>query len=170
MSEDWKRDFKDPFLNPDAPRSHLLDDVDPAWGLPRSHHDHPLNVEYRKLVEANKPKEEAMPPAPKLLKRAEYLVNALKDRGVPADIVEDARIENVIINVWAPEAAITDDDPNLNRYPQTSVVLADGGKFHDYSWGHNWEHSVPIDTDPAEVAAAVFGTLPENVREAAQRD
>lgn len=41
----------DPFLNPDAPPSRLLDDVDPAWGLPLGHHDHPLNVEYRTMCD-----------------------------------------------------------------------------------------------------------------------
>lgn len=43
---------RDPFLT-DAPPSRLLDDVDPAWGLPLGHDDHPNTVEYRRLVEAN---------------------------------------------------------------------------------------------------------------------
>lgn len=53
----------DPFFDHDAPPSRLLDDVDPAWGLPRGHHDHPLNVEYRRLVEINRPKEATDEPA-----------------------------------------------------------------------------------------------------------
>jgi hypothetical protein len=50
--EEWSNLIPpDPFLDHDAPPSRLLDDVDPAWGLARSHDDHPLNVEYREMCE-----------------------------------------------------------------------------------------------------------------------
>jgi hypothetical protein len=49
LSYDPKRD---PFLVGDE-LPNPLDTVDPAWGLPRGHHDHPLNVEYRALCAAN---------------------------------------------------------------------------------------------------------------------
>lgn len=46
------------------------------------------------------------------------------------------------INVWGEEG----------RYPLTSVTISDSGKFH-------YEHTLPIDTPPSEVAAAVSQSI-----------
>ena len=67
------------------------------------------------------------------------------------------------INVWAPAETITDADPNLNRYPQTSIVLSDSGRFDDIAWGHRYQHLLALDTEPSAVAAAVLETLPPEI-------
>lgn len=37
------------------------------------------------------------------------------------------------LNIWGEEG----------RYPLASVTVSDAGNFHDYAWGHNYEHTLP---------------------------
>lgn len=78
---------------------------------------------------------------------AEELVRQLTAAGQPADRFTTGP-GTAGVNVWG-EA----------RGPLVSIAINDSGKFHDYAWGHSYEHSLPIDTDPADVAAAVIRTL-----------
>lgn len=55
MTDLTYRPEADPFLVPGADQSNPLDDVDPRWGLGRSHHDHPLNREARLIRHLNDP-------------------------------------------------------------------------------------------------------------------
>lgn len=98
-------------------------------------------------------------------RRASELIAALKALGIPAD-TWCTETDNEGVNVWAPSAAVTDDHPNLNRYPQASVVISDNERYRDYSWGPAFEHVLPIETPVAVVAAAIFETLPVEVRQA----
>jgi hypothetical protein len=97
---------------------------------------------------------------------ARQLVRYLDRNGVPADVAEPDPgapwAERV--NVWAPAAAVTDDNPTINRYPQASVVICENAMYSDYSWGGNYEHQLPLDTPIADVGAAVIRTLPQEVR------
>ncbi len=93
---------------------------------------------------------------------AAQLIAQLEARGLPADRYT-AGPGSARVNVWAPPAAITAEDPHLDRYPQVSVLVSDAGKFHDVSWGANWEHALPLNTPAADIAAAVFKTLPAAV-------
>ncbi len=53
------------------------------------------------------------------------------------------------INLWGKEG----------RYPLASVNISDSGRFHDYAWGSRYEHTLPVETNPKVVAAAVVATL-----------
>ncbi len=100
---------------------------------------------------------------------AEQLITELNRLGVPADrYITGPGSEGV--NVWAPDRAVVNADPNINRYPQASVLFSGSGQFHEISWGPRWEHTVPLSTPLVELAAAVFDTLPVAVREAAGAD
>lgn len=72
----------------------------------------------------------------------------LDDHGVHADRFTTGP-ETAGINIWGPEG----------RYPLTSVTISDSEKFHDYAWGPRYEHTLPVETDPKVVAAAVVATL-----------
>jgi hypothetical protein len=96
----------------------------------------------------------------------DQLVAALREIGLPADRYAIGP-GSAGINVWAPTEAITAASPNLNRYPQTSIVLSDSGRFHDIAWGHRYQHLLSLDTKPSAVAAAVLKTLSPEIAAAA---
>ena len=41
-----------------------------------------------------------------------------------------------------------------------TVTISDSGRFHDYAWGPNYQHTLPVATPTAEVLAAIIATLP----------
>lgn len=84
---------------------------------------------------------------------ANELIRLLTAGGLPADRFNTGP-GTAGINVWGQEG----------RYPLTSVTISDSGKFHDYAWGRNYEHTLPIDTAPTAVAEAVLRTLSEDCR------
>lgn len=81
-------------------------------------------------------------------KAAAELIARLGDRGLRADRFTTGP-ETAGINVWGEGG----------RYPLASVTISDSGKFHDYAWGPRYEHTLPVETDPKVVAAAVADTL-----------
>ena len=88
---------------------------------------------------------------------ADELISQLLDADRPADRFPSWKPHTAGVNVWGEEG----------RYPLTSVVISDAGEFHDYAWGPNSEHTLPIGTPPADVAAAVLKTLDQPSTEGA---
>lgn len=81
-------------------------------------------------------------------KAAAELIARLGDHGLRADRFTTGP-ETAGINGWGEEG----------RYPLASVTISDSGKFHDYAWGPRYENTLPVETDPKVVAAAVADTL-----------
>lgn len=79
---------------------------------------------------------------------ADELIQLLNAGGKPSDRFTTGP-GTAGINVWGEEG----------RYPLASVTISDSGNFHDYAWGPNYEHTLPIDTPLATVAEAVLKTL-----------
>lgn len=80
---------------------------------------------------------------------ADQLIQALGEAVVRADRFSTGP-GTAGINIWG----------ETGRHPLTSVTVSDTGRFHDYAWGPNYEHTLPIDTPVAEVATAIAATLP----------
>lgn len=81
---------------------------------------------------------------------ADELVQLLTDRGWPADRFQTGPLTGTAgVNVWGHEG----------RYPMASITISDSGNFHDYAWGRNYEHKLPIDTAPTTVVDEVLKTL-----------
>lgn len=83
-------------------------------------------------------------------KAAAELIARLGDHGVRADRFTTGP-ETAGINIWGEEG----------RYPLVSVTISDSGKFHDYAWGPRYEHTLPLETELSDVAAAIIATLPD---------
>ncbi|MFF4409485.1 hypothetical protein [Streptomyces sp. NPDC001404] len=54
------------------------------------------------------------------------------------------------MNIWLP------DGP----HPIKAATLTDTAEFQDFSWGHGYEHEMPLGIPAKEVADAVLATLP----------
>lgn len=89
---------------------------------------------------------------------ADQLIRHLEENGVPADRFTTGP-GTAGINIWG----------EAGRYPLTSVTISDSGRFHDYAWGPRYEHTLPIDTPPEQVAAAVLEAVTTLTNQTAQQ-